>query len=79
MQRFPINRPAVIAGASFFAIFLFGVGLISPLTPSEGMPTLVDVVVFVGVPIVLLLGAALLARDILARIALLLLAVALLT
>lgn len=33
---------------------LFAVGLLSPLTPSEGYPRFIDFVVFVGVPVLLL-------------------------
>jgi hypothetical protein len=39
------------------AFFIFGVGLLSPLTPSTGMPTMGSIVTFVGLPLVFLLNA----------------------
>lgn len=44
---------ALVFGA-VLAWSLFAVGLLSPLTPSEGYPRLIDIVVFVGVPVLLL-------------------------
>ena len=46
---------AVIGNLSAF--FIFGAGLLSPLTPSAGMPTLGALVTFVGLPLVFLLHA----------------------
>jgi protein-S-isoprenylcysteine O-methyltransferase Ste14 len=40
--------------ANGFALAIFGVGLLSPLTPSEGCPTLADWMLFVVLPLVLL-------------------------
>ena len=36
------------------AWLIFAVGLIAPLTPSEGMPHPIEIAVFVGLPILLL-------------------------
>jgi hypothetical protein len=43
----------LILGAAI-AWLLFALGLLSPLTPSEGYPRLIDIVMFVGVPVLLL-------------------------
>ena len=48
---------------SVVAWCLFGVGLISPLTPSEGHPALVVVAVFIGVPVALFTMIGLRSRD----------------
>ena len=32
---------------------VLGIGLISPLTPSEGMPSLANVLIFVGLPLLI--------------------------
>ncbi|GAA6133076.1 hypothetical protein NBRC116187_34360 [Halopseudomonas sabulinigri] len=39
------------------AFFIFGVGLLSPLTPSVGMPTMGSLVTFVALPLMFLLNA----------------------
>jgi len=41
----------------------FGVGLISPLTPSEGVPRRADLMIFVGAPVALLVGAIMISRS----------------
>lgn len=38
------------------AVVLFGVGVVAPLTPSQGVPRAVDLLVFAGVPAALLLA-----------------------
>jgi hypothetical protein len=48
----PHGFALVMAGMS--AWFIFAVGLMAPLTPSEGMPSVAAVVVFVGLPLGLL-------------------------
>jgi hypothetical protein len=50
------------------AVLVYGVGLISPLTPSEGVPSFGDVLIFVILPIVLLGSSLTLTRGWLARI-----------
>ena len=47
-------RVLVLVLGAVLAWSLFAVGLLSPLTPSEGYPSLIDIVVFVGVPVLLL-------------------------
>lgn len=42
---------------NILAFFIFGVGLLSPLTPSAGVPTVGSLVTFVGLPLVFLLNA----------------------
>lgn len=42
---------------NLLAIAIYGVGLISPLTPSEGAPTFGALLVFVGLPLALLLNS----------------------
>jgi hypothetical protein len=39
------------------AVLVFSLGLLSPLTPSYGVPRPVDVILFVGVPIMLVAAA----------------------
>jgi len=51
----------VMAGMT--AWFIFAVALIAPLTPSEGMPSVAAVVVFVGLPLGLLALVAVKART----------------
>ena len=41
---------------SIFGWLLFGVGLLSPLTPSQGNPRWYEVVIFLGVPVLTLLA-----------------------
>ena len=45
------------------ACVAFLVGLIAPLTPSEGLPRPGDVLLFVGMPIVLTLAVAIRSRH----------------
>ena len=40
--------------ASVLSWAIYGFGLIAPLTPSEGIPTLLDLMVFVGIPLAIL-------------------------
>jgi hypothetical protein len=47
----------------FVAIVIYGIGLISPLTPSEGVPSLSMILVFVGIPLGLITAAALLSQS----------------
>jgi hypothetical protein len=50
----PIWRNLFLAAANIVALLIFAVGLLSPLTPSEGFPTVVTILLFVGVPTVIL-------------------------
>ena len=55
-DKSPTRHPVVwkqVAALSYSlaALALFGVGLIAPLTPSEGTPSLLAIAVFVGGPL----------------------------
>jgi hypothetical protein len=52
---------------NILALLVYGLGLISPLTPSEGMPNLGVILIFAILPIVLLGNSLALARSWLAR------------
>lgn len=45
------------------AVVLFGVGVVAPLTPSQGVPRAVDLLVFAGMPAALLLAGLVLERH----------------
>jgi hypothetical protein len=49
--------------------FIFTLGLIGPLTPSEGSPPPRALVVFIGIPELLFIVGVLVARTTLARVA----------
>lgn len=68
-----------IASLNAVAWFLYGVGLISPLTPSEGMPGVVDVVIFVVGPVAVLIFLARRFRSMPAKITMIVQAVAIVT
>jgi hypothetical protein len=57
------TRSASLILAALAAWLIYGVGLIAPLTPSEGLPSPLEFVVFVGVPISLLVIVTRLARS----------------
>jgi hypothetical protein len=40
---------------NLLALVLYGMGILAPLTPSEGMPSFWELLLFVGIPMVLLL------------------------
>ena len=48
-------KAAVLGFANAFGATLFCLGLLSPLTPSEGVPGPVDFLIFVGVPLAIIL------------------------
>ena len=52
-------RKVVSLILGFVAIIIYGFGLIAPLTPSESRPSLAIELIFVGLPLVLILGGAL--------------------
>jgi hypothetical protein len=72
-----MTRTDAALGAMILAsMFLFAVGLVSPLTPSEGCPSTLELAVFAGLPIALPIAASPLTRHTGVRAALLVLAVA---
>ena len=50
----PFLRRLIIAAANLIALLVYVVGLISPLTPSDGFPSLIEIFVFVGTPVAIL-------------------------
>jgi len=48
------QRVVLDVAVNLAALLIYAVGLIAPLTPSEGLPSLMDIVVFVGIPVALL-------------------------
>jgi hypothetical protein len=50
-------RAIVVVALNALGCAIFIVGLLSPLTPSEGMPRLLDIAVFVAAPLLLLATA----------------------
>ena len=47
----PIWRSLLLAAANLMALLIYAVGLVSPLTPSEGSPSLLVILMFVGIPV----------------------------
>ncbi len=66
------TRTEVLGVANVLAPLLYGIGLISPLTPSEGRPGLGEVVVFVAIPLLVILYTVAVVRIALIRAVLLL-------
>lgn len=62
-------RRAGLVFVAALAWFIFTLGLIGPLTPSEGSPSPRALAVFIGIPELLLIVGALVARTTLARVA----------
>jgi hypothetical protein len=62
-------RSVGLALASVTAWLVFAVGLIAPLTPSEGMPHPTEILIFVGLPVSLLVFVGNKARTPLFRVA----------
>jgi hypothetical protein len=69
-------RSAGLVFAAALAWFIFAVGLIGPLTPSEGSPPPRALAVFIGIPELLSIVGVLVARTALARVAFILQAAA---
>jgi hypothetical protein len=67
-----VLRNAGLLLAACSAWLIFSVGLIAPLTPSEGMPHPIEILAFVGLPIALLSLVVAYARTRAAKIAALL-------
>jgi hypothetical protein len=70
-------RSAGLVFAAALAWFIFMLGLIGPLTPSEGSPLPRALAVFIGIPELLFIVGGLVARTTLARVAFVLQAAAL--
>lgn len=51
-----MNKTAAIVFGVIFATIIYGVGLVAPLTPSEGIPSLLELLVFVVVPCAVLVA-----------------------
>ena len=64
-------KAVMIAGADLFAMLLYAVGLIVPLTPSEGMPRPWEILVFVAGPVALLAACLRASRTVAAGIVIL--------
>jgi hypothetical protein len=62
-------RRAGLVFAATLAWFIFTLGLIGPLTPSEGAPPPRALAVFIGIPELLFIVGGLVARTTLARVA----------
>jgi hypothetical protein len=62
-------RRAGLVFAAALAWFIFTLGLIGPLTPSEGPPPPRALAVFIGIPVLLFIVGGLVARTTLARVA----------
>jgi hypothetical protein len=65
----PKLRRAGLVFAAALAWFIFTLGLLGPLTPSEGPPPPRALAVFIGIPVLLFIVGGLLARTALARVA----------
>lgn len=61
-------RDLVFIAADLLVLLLFAVGLLSPLTPSVGRPTLSDILIFVGMPVLILTVRAVISRSRLAKV-----------
>jgi len=46
-------RAVALLSAAFASLVVFGFGLIAPLTPSEGVPSAWEILIFLGVPLLL--------------------------
>jgi hypothetical protein len=73
----PKLRNAGLVFAAALAWFIFLLGVIGPLTPSEGSPPPRALAVFIGIPVLLFIVGGLVARTTLARVAFVLQAAAL--
>jgi hypothetical protein len=62
-------RRAGLVFAAALAWFTFTLGLLGPLTPSEGPPPARALAVFIGIPVLLSVVGGLIARTTLTRVA----------
>lgn len=53
-----MKRTPALALGVVLAILMYGIGLVAPLTPSEGIPRLWELLLFLACPCVLLLVCA---------------------
>jgi len=49
-----INKTAYLVVANVIALVILAIGLLSPLTPSEGKPALLEVIIFAVSPLLIL-------------------------
>jgi LPXTG-motif cell wall-anchored protein len=56
------SRAIVLSIAALVSIVIFGFGLIGPLTPSEGVPPLSEILFFLGLPLLLSGGGLYISR-----------------
>lgn len=52
----PFWRFCLYSIVNLSALFVYALGLLAPLTPSEGLPSVPVLLLFVGLPVVLLVG-----------------------
>lgn len=50
----PLRRSVVVVFAHVAAWAVYAVGLVAPLTPSEGSPSIWEILVFLGIPVAIL-------------------------
>ena len=67
-QRVSAGYIAAVVGTQLLAWAILGLGLIAPLTPSEGPPAWSTVAIWLGIPLLLLAWTATRVRSVVARI-----------
>jgi hypothetical protein len=67
-QRVTAGYVTAVIGTQVLAWVILGLGLVAPLTPSEGPPSWSTVATWLGVPLVLLAWTATRARSVIGRI-----------
>ena len=50
----PLRRSSFVVFAHLMAWSVYAVGLVAPLTPSEGSPSLWEILAFLGIPVAIL-------------------------
>ena len=63
-----VMRPITVTLLHVLAWLIFGVGLLSPLTPSEGMVSAANLLIFAASPVVLAAAALILSGGWLAKL-----------
>ena len=53
-MKMNINRTIVLISTFVLAPIIFIVGLVSPLTPSEGLPSVIDLFIFWIIPLLII-------------------------
>ncbi|PYU94098.1 MAG: hypothetical protein DMG25_07575 [Acidobacteria bacterium] len=61
-------RTAVAMSLNLVGVLIYAFGLVGPLTPSEGMPNLVEVFIFACCPVALLVISFFMSRMLAARL-----------